>query len=136
MLPREGTKGTNKIWVLCLLCLLVVGVVGCRSRWWSGEIRITPEIEPYPPRVGRATITMRVTLAEKLVAGAQLHLEANMSHAGMAPVFAEAREIEAGRYRAQMELAMAGDWIVSVHMTLANGRKIEQQFEIKGVAPA
>jgi len=28
---------------------------------------------------------------------------------------------------------MAGDWYFVVHMTLADGRKLERQFEIKGV---
>ena len=59
-----------------------------------------------------------------------------MSHAGMTPVFADAPEVEPGRYRTSMELTMAGDWIVLVHLTLANGTKVDQQFEIKGVAPA
>jgi len=58
-----------------------------------------------------------------------------MSHAGMVPVFAEAREGEPGRYRATMNLSMAGDWVVLVHITLPDGRKLERQFEIKGVAP-
>jgi hypothetical protein len=56
-----------------------------------------------------------------------------MSHPGMAPVFAEAQEIEPGRYRAVIDLSMAGDWYVLAHVTLADGRKLDQQFEIKGV---
>jgi len=56
-----------------------------------------------------------------------------MSHAGMSPVFSEAKEIEPGRYQAQVEFSMAGDWIVSVHLTLSDGQKLERQFEIKGV---
>ena len=59
-----------------------------------------------------------------------------MSHAGMVPVFADVTELEQGRYRANMELSMAGDWLVLVHLTLPNGEKVERQFEIKGVAPA
>lgn len=59
-----------------------------------------------------------------------------MSHPGMAPVFADAREIEPGRYRAVMELSMAGDWYVVAHVNLPDGRKLEQQFEIKGVTAA
>ena len=59
-----------------------------------------------------------------------------MSHAGMVPVFVEAAEVEPGRYRANMELSMAGDWVVLVHMNLASGEKVDQKFEIKGVAPA
>ena len=57
-----------------------------------------------------------------------------MSHAGMAPVFAGAKETEPGQYSSTMELSMAGDWYFVVHMTLADGRKLERQFDIKGVA--
>lgn len=57
-----------------------------------------------------------------------------MSHPGMAPVFAEARETEPGRYQSVIELSMAGDWYVLAHVTLPDGRKLDQQIEIKGVA--
>jgi hypothetical protein len=70
------------------------------------------------------------------VTGARLTLEGNMSHPGMVPVFAEATETEPGRYRSTLELSMAGDWYVLVTGALPDNRKIERQFEIKGVAPA
>jgi hypothetical protein len=63
-------------------------------------------------------------------------IEGNMSHAGMTPVFAEAIETGDGRYSASLQLSMAGDWVVLVHATLPDGRKLEHQFEINGVAPA
>ena len=134
-MPRKGIKGTRKISPLCLLCILAAGSAGCLGRW-TGDISIAPEVEPQPPRVGQVTITMRVTRAEKPVTGASIRLEGNMSHAGMAPVFADAAEIEPGRYRANMVLTMAGDWVFSVSMTLPDGTKVYQQFETKGVAPA
>lgn len=58
-----------------------------------------------------------------------------MSHAGMAPVFGEASETEPGRYRSTMELSMAGDWHVMVHVTLPDSRKLDHEFEIRGVEP-
>jgi len=58
-----------------------------------------------------------------------MKLEGNMSHAGMTPVFVDAAEVEPGRYRANMELSMAGDWIVLVHLTLPDGAKVERQFK-------
>ena len=82
-------------------------------------------------------MTVRVTTSSgALVTGARIKLEGNMSHSGMAPVFADAAEVEPGRYRANMELTMAGDWIVLVHLILRDGVKVDRQFEIKGVAPA
>jgi len=52
----------------------------------------------------------------------------------MVPVFADARETEPGRYQSTVELTMAGDWFILVHITLTDGRKLDRQFEIKGVA--
>ena len=66
--------------------------------------------------------------------GARIKLEGNMSHAGMAPVFADAKEIEPGRYQSNMELSMAGDWYVSTRVTLADGRQFDREIEIKGVS--
>ena len=56
-----------------------------------------------------------------------------MTHPGMVPVFADARETEPGRYQSSMELSMAGDWHVMVHVTLPDGSKIDHQFEINEV---
>jgi len=56
-----------------------------------------------------------------------------MSHAGMAPVSAETIEFQPGRYQAMMELTMAGDWIITLHVWLSNGLEVDRQFEIKGV---
>jgi hypothetical protein len=74
--------------------------------------------------------------SEKPIPGARIRLEGNMSHAGMAPVFADAKEIGPGRYQTSLKLSMAGDWQVLVHLTLPDGRELDQQFEIKEVAPA
>jgi hypothetical protein len=62
-------------------------------------------------------------------------MEGNMSHAGMVPVFADASEIEPGRYQATMRLSMAGDWIVTVHVTRSGDHKEDYEFDIKGVEP-
>jgi len=83
------------------------------------------------------TITLRVTEAlGKPVTGARLKLELNMTHAGMAPVIADAQEVDPGSYRANVQLSMAGDWSLFVDVTLANGNKVYQSFDIKGVSSA
>jgi len=56
-----------------------------------------------------------------------------MSHPGMVPVFADAREVQPGSYLSTMQLSMAGDWDVVAHVTLPDNRKLDHQFEIKGV---
>jgi YtkA-like len=98
------------------------------------ELTLTHEVFPQPPRVGPLTITLRVADGSgKPATGISVKLEGNMSHAGMTPVFAGANETEPGRYSSTMELSMAGDWYFVVHMALPDGRKLERQFEIKGV---
>ena len=134
-MPQIGTKGTHRVSLLCLLCLFVAGFISCRSQS-SQEVFVAHEVLPQSPRVGQVAITLRVTDASrKPLLGAEIRLEGNMSHAGMSPVFANTQEVAPGEYRANMELSMAGDWIILVHLTLPDGSKLERQFEIKGVAP-
>jgi hypothetical protein len=96
------------------------------------ELTLRHEVSPQPPRVGQVTITLRLADASgKPLTGVNIKLEGNMTHAGMTPVFAGAKETEPGRYSSTMELSMAGDWYFLVHMTLPDGRKLEREFEIK-----
>lgn len=53
----------------------------------------------------------------------------------MSPGFAEAKELEAGRYKAPLEFQMAGDWVILLHVTLPDGTKLERQIEVMGVRP-
>ena len=118
------------------LCVCLVFAQACRRQGDSlSNLSIAHKVSPQPPHVGQVTITLSVyDASEKPVSGARINLEGNMSHAGMAPVFADAREMEPGRYLSTMELSMAGDWYVIAHVTLADGRKLDHQFEIKGVS--
>lgn len=62
-----------------------------------------------------------------------MSLEADMSHPGMAPVFRNAREIAPGQYQGALEFAMAGDWVVMIHVTLPDGRTQEREVSVPGV---
>jgi hypothetical protein len=117
---------------LCFLCLFAA----CKNQSSQG-IFVAHEVLPQPPRVGRVEIRLRPTDASrKPLTGAHIKLEGNMSHAGMSPVFVDASEVSPGEYRANMNLSMAGDWIILVHLTLpdgaklVDGAKLERQFEI------
>jgi hypothetical protein len=79
-----------------------------------------------------------LTLADaagKPVAGAHIAIEADMSHAGMSPRFADAKEANPGRYQAHLEFQMAGDWVMLLHVTLPDGTKLERQIDVRGVRP-
>jgi hypothetical protein len=117
------------------LCVCLVFAQACRRQSDPlSNLSIAHKVSPQPPHVGQVTITLSVyDASEKPVSGARINLEGNMSHAGMVPVFADAREMEPGRYLSTMELSMAGDWYVIAHVTLSDSRKVDHQFEIKGV---
>jgi hypothetical protein len=71
----------------------------------------------------------------KPVSGARITVEADMSHAGMAPVFAEASETRPGQYQAQLNFGMVGDWVILLHVRLPSGQTLERQFNVSGVRP-
>jgi hypothetical protein len=120
--------------VIAICVSLVLAQACSRQSEPASDLTVTHEVSPQPPRVGPLTITLRLADASgQPTTGVNIKLEGNMSHAGMTPVFAGAKETEPGRYSSTLELSMAGDWYVVVHMTLPDGRKLEHQFEIKGV---
>lgn len=97
-------------------------------------ISVKEEITPQPARVGPATVSVElVDPSQRPIAHAAIMVEADMSHPGMAPVFAEAKETAPGRYRAPIDFNMGGDWVVLLHIKFADGRKIEHQMDVKGV---
>lgn len=51
----------------------------------------------------------------------------------MAPTFGDAHETSPGRYEAQVNFTMRGDWVLLLHITLADGRKFDKQVDVKGV---
>lgn len=120
-----------------ILCACFLFMQACRKQQGkTADLTFAHEISPQPPRVGKVTITLNIQdTSGAPVAGAQLVFEGNMSHAGMVPVVTEAKEVQPGRYQSVMELSMAGDWNITVHVTLSDGRKLDHDFEIKGVEP-
>jgi hypothetical protein len=77
---------------------------------------------PADPAVGPAVVTVRVARDGAPVAGAEVEVTGDMTHAGMIPVIAPALEAEPGVYRTDaFAFDMAGDWIVTAEVELADG---------------
>lgn len=116
-------------------CLVLLLLAGCgRGSKDLPDVNVTLEIEPSPPQLGLASITVVLQDAGGLpIRGAQVELEGNMNHAGMVPVFAEASEVAPGRYRAGMEFTMGGDWFILVRADLPDGRSMERKVDVPGV---
>jgi len=134
---RRSARGLTRRWLAVPVLAAALFVSSCtRPADPLPFVAIEQTISPEPARVGPAAINLKLADASgKLVAGAKVAIEADMSHAGMSPVFAEAEESEPGRYQAHMEFPMAGDWVVLLHITLPDGKKLERQFDVKGVRP-
>jgi hypothetical protein len=124
-------------WLAGLACAAALFATCCtRPPDSPDSVAIEQTLTPEPARVGPASITLRLSdPGGKPVTGAKIALEADMSHAGMSPEFADAKESEPGRYLAHFEFPMAGDWVVLLHITLPGGKKLERQFDVKGVRP-
>jgi hypothetical protein len=121
--------------LLAISCIGTLAIAACqRSDDSVTEISVQEQITPQPPRVGPATVVVDLADAgAKPVSRATIMVEADMSHPGMGPVFDSARETAPGSYRTQIDFNMGGDWVVLLHIKLADGRKIERQMDVKGV---
>jgi YtkA-like len=120
---------------LVLAICISTSLTGCwKKAAQTPNVAMRHDVSPQPPKVGPATITISLAdIAGNPIAGARVSLEGNMTHPGMKPVFGEAGEVGAGRYRASLEFTMGGDWIILVRVDLPDGQKLEREFEVKGV---
>ena len=103
----------------------------------ASDVKVTLKIEPTPPVAGVATI-VHVTLQQEsgnLVSGAKVHLEAHMTHPGMAPVTGDVIERANGFYETRLDLSMTGDWTVVITGELASGRRITKSTDVTAVQP-
>jgi hypothetical protein len=125
------------IWLAGIACAASLLITSCsRPAEAPPAIEIEHAISPQPARVGPATVNLKLADgAGQTITGAHIALEADMSHPGMSPLFAEAKETEPGRYQAHLEFQMAGDWVILLHVTLPDGKKLERQIDVRGVRP-
>lgn len=121
------------VWLL--FALLVVLAAGCRQPavvpTANASLQIRMQVEPAPPKVGDAALIVTVTdAAGQPVSDASLSARGDMSHAGMAPVLAEAVEGANGEYRLPFNWTMGGDWFVEITVTRPDGTTATQRFDV------
>ena len=128
-----GVTGRLAIGVYAFAGLLVLS--GChQSTQQPDGLVIESEILPQPPETGPVTLNIRAEDAGlRPIKGARIELEGDMSHPGMPPVFGKATESAEGYYSGRLDLPMGGDWVILMHVTLADGKNIERQINVKGV---
>jgi hypothetical protein len=121
-----------------LAAALLLLLAACRHPAGGGRgaaLELAWKVTPAPPRVGRAELALSLTdkATGRPAAGARVRVEADMSHPGMQPVIADAREVGPGRYAAPLSFTMAGDWSLEVAAELPDGRTWKRQLALPGV---
>lgn len=95
------------------------------------DISVEFSVEPADPAVGPSQLRLTLTDGRgQPVDDATVNIEGNMTHAGMTPVLAQASGGENGQYLVPFEWTMGGDWIVTVEVTLADGRVVTREFPV------
>jgi hypothetical protein len=123
------------LWLALLTATLPGGACGRRSQADS-TLNLTWTLRPAEPVVGPAVLT--VTLRDRAGAplqGATVRLEGHMSHAGMAPVLADATQRAPGVYEVPFAFTMQGDWVLLVSAALPDGTRVERRIDVANVRP-
>ena len=111
---------------------LLLLAVACRQAPLADEapeVALTLTADPAPAVVGPLRFDLTLLDGDGApIDGATVTLRGDMSHAGMEPVLATAAAQGQGRYSADFEWTMAGDWIVTVQAALPDGRLKVAQF--------
>jgi len=134
-MPRQRPFIRGSICASMFSCLASFSLVAChRQARASPTVSVETELAPQPVVVGPVLVTSRLADANgKPLTNAKLIVEGDMAHPGMSPVFGEAKELPGGRYQAQIQFAMAGDWVLLLHITLPGGQALDRQVDVKGV---
>lgn len=124
--------------LICCLLGLAACLASCRPADAPAAaapvVTLDWTITPDPPAAGPVRLSLTLTDASgQPVPGAEVRLEGNMSHPGMRPVFASAREVSPGTYEAPLELTMGGDWFLLVDARLPDGGTLHRQVDLPGV---
>lgn len=76
------------------------------------------------PTLGAAQLNVYILNDGNGVSDAEVKVTGDMTHAGMVPILASAKEVEQGLYASEgFEFTMAGDWIVTTEVKLPSGEK-------------
>jgi hypothetical protein len=96
----------------------------------STAVNISYQPDNDPVIIGDAFVTITLTNADNApIADADVDIVGNMEHADMMPISGKGEHNGGGRYTVQLHWTMAGDWQVTVKVTLADGRQFEKVFD-------
>ncbi|MFO7661617.1 MAG: FixH family protein [Chloroflexota bacterium] len=122
-------------WLWLILVLVLFSLISCRRSSLSVDdatgVDLNLVVVPAEAVVGNAGLL--ITLHDEAgipIDGAEVAIRGDMTHAGMIPVLAVATGMGSGQYQADIEWTMAGDWIITITATLADGQIVEREFRL------
>lgn len=112
------------------LAIILLVVVACRQQQPVAPAAIELELMASDTLVGETTLMLLVTDSDgkPLSNPGTLSVRGDMNHAGMVPVFAEAKEAVDGTFSLPFEWTMAGSWLVEVSLKLPSGDIASETF--------
>jgi YtkA-like len=117
----------------------LLSTAGCSSsdrKRFVSDLVFSCDSQPDPPRVGNNVFSANLGTANRQpLEGARISLEVDMTHPGMAPSFVTMQPATPGRYQAALNLSMPGDYTLLFHITLADGRRVERETQLRNVRP-
>jgi Cu(I)/Ag(I) efflux system membrane fusion protein len=95
------------------------------------DLTLTLATQPEKPKAGENTVRLKITdKAGQVVKDAQVSFLLQMNMQGMAPSKAEGKLSRDGFYEAKANLAMAGQWEVTVTIRRAGQKEIQEKFNL------
>lgn len=127
-------KNNLFIFVLLVGAVWLAGCGGRNSANSSGNLNIS--VNAGSTMVGTTDLMITVKDTEgNAVNDATVGIKGDMSHAGMQPVLGESSTSNGeGMYMIPYEWTMAGDWFVTVNVSLADGTTESQRFDFNGIS--
>jgi hypothetical protein len=129
-MASDNRKNCGLARILALTLTALALPTGCRPHRTS-DLRMECHVLPWRPHVGPAEV--RVTLTDSRhvrVRGAQVSVEADMSHPGMKPLLQNASATDHADYTCKLNFDMPGDWTLLLHAKLPNGETVDNQVSL------
>ena len=112
------------------ILVLILIAAGCRQQQLSSS-DVKFDVSASDFLVGGTTLLVRVHDKDgnSIEKPGSITVRADMYHAGMLPVFAEAENSHNGVFTLPFEWTMAGGWIVEASLTLESGEIVTRTFD-------
>ena len=127
-----------KIRLNYLFMIVIFGLLsacGGRNSAQTNTSNYDISIEAGSTSVGKTNLMVTVKNQDgSPVNDANVAIKGDMSHAGMQPVLGESSSAENGVYSIPYEWTMAGDWIVTIDVTFADGTTATERFDFNGIS--